>query len=392
VLAARLSADDDRHLRDTAASDARRREGVRPSSGQLTGYVIIELMNCKLSAYRDEFTSMELDEEIRNGILVAIGRWQKNPSDSDPVAAVQQIVETMRKMPAGAARNQCMNTFVRTLGEPDTLATWLDILLDTYHKEGSDGQRICRILQSYKRHSHYGHYQLLMLVSARHAIKATASISDPASIRKIKHASQWDMLLSIWQPLTGNSSFRSAKRSEPRLLVEPAHSHPFDFVSRVVIGTIYESTYRPATKEASSSDKGRYAAVPLVRVDGTWPPHERREEAWLMTVEDRVSLRAGDSYFLPSDVIHDVEMDLTVSLSKPAITLMLTAESTVLADVYLEQPMLEFHDANPDLRSADCEMPFSNWNMILTDTAAYLRGADTLQLPGAPIADAFLVH
>jgi hypothetical protein len=144
--------------------------------------------------------------------------------------------------------------------------------------------------------------------------------------------------------------------------------------------------------DLSSSDTGRYAAVPLVRVDGTWPPHERREKAWLVTVEDRVLLQAGDSYFLPSDMIHDVEMDLSVSLGKPAITLMLTAESTVWADVYLEQPMLEFHDAHPDLRNADCEMPFSNWSMILRETAAYLRGADTVRLPSAPIADSFLVQ
>jgi hypothetical protein len=46
-------------------------------------------MNGRLSAYRNEFTSMELGDEIRDGILAAIGRWQKNPSASDPFAALQ---------------------------------------------------------------------------------------------------------------------------------------------------------------------------------------------------------------------------------------------------------------------------------------------------------------
>ncbi len=279
-----------------------------------------------------------------------------------------------------------MNTFVRTLGQPGTLAMWLDILRDAYHKDGTDGQKICRILLSYKRHSHYGHYQLLMLVSTRNPIE-TPPIAD-----RIKHADQWDLLLSIWQPLGTNTGFPSAKRSEPQLLVEPAHSHPFEFVSMIVTGTLVQSTYRSTTKERAFRGVGRYTGVPLVRVDRTWPPHERREQAWLETVEDRVPLRAGDSYFLPSDLIHDVEMDLTSSGTTPTITLMLSAESTVLADVYLEQPMLDFHDANPDLKDVDSGMSFETWSAILSDTAAYLRGALTLELPGMPIKDSFLIH
>jgi hypothetical protein len=335
---------------------------------------------------------MKPNQRIRYAMLAAIDHRRKHPSGSDPVAALQQVVEKMRRMPQGAPRNRCMNTFVRTLGEPSTLATWLDILRDTYHKDGTDGQNICRILLSYKRHSHYGHCQLLMLVSARRATEATTRITDPASTHRIKHATQWDLLLSIWQPLATHISFPSAKRSEPQLLVEPAHSHPFEFVSMVVTGTMLQSTYRSTTKEGASHGVGRYAEVPLVRVDRTWPPHEHREHAWLETVEDRVPLRAGDSYFLPPDLIHDVEMDLTSSLTQPTITLMLTAESTVLADVYLEQPMLDYHDANPNLKDVDCEMSLATWNKILGDTAAYLRGASTLQLPSMPIKDSFLMH
>lgn len=345
-----------------------------------------------LSASRDRFTSMKPDPEIRNAILASIDQCRKPASDGDAVAALRQVLEMMRTVPAGARRNRGMNTFVRTLGEPANLATWLDVLRDTYQRDGTDGQRICRILSSYKRHSHYGHYQLLMMVSARHATEATTPISGTASAGRLAHAPQWDLLLSIWQPLPTNTSFLSAKRSEPHLLVEPAHSHPFDFVSKVVTGTMYQSTYRPTTREASSRSAGRYAGVPLVRVDRTWPPHEHREHAWLKTVEDRVPLRAGDSYFLSSDRIHDVEMDLTIASSKPAITLMLSAESTVLADVYLEKSMLDFHDANPNLKDGDCGMPFSTWSGILQDTAAYLRGASTLQLPRMSINDAFLMQ
>jgi hypothetical protein len=345
-----------------------------------------------LSAYRDEFTSMKPDPEIRQAMLAAIGQGREPASDGDPVVALRQVLEAMRKVPAGGRRNRCMNTFVRTLGEPGTLAAWLDLLRDAHDREGTGGQEICRILSSYKRHSHYGHYQLLMLTSARHATEATTPIAGPASADRAVHAPQWDLLLSIWQPLPANTNFLSARRSEPHLLVEPAHSHPFDFVSKVVAGTMYQSTYRPATEEASSRGVGRYAAVSLVRVDRTWPPHEHREQAWLETVEDRVPLRTGDSYFLPSDLIHDVEMDLTTSASDPAITLMLSAESTVLADVYLEQSMLDFHDAHPGLKDADCAMPFPVWNTILEKTAAYLRGGSALQLPRISIDDAFLMR
>ena len=345
-----------------------------------------------LSGYRNEFTTMQPNPEISHAIQTAIDSWQKIRLGCDPVADLQQVVEKMRKMATGAPRNQCMNTFVRTLGEPGTLATWLDILRHTYHQNNTAGQKICQILQSYKRHSHYGHCQLLMLVSERHLTEAITPTSARVSANQTKHAQQWDMTLSIWQPLATGTSFASAKRSEPHLLVEPAHTHPFDFVSKVVIGTMYQSTYRSTTKEVSSGSKGRYAGVSLTRVDRTWPPHQYRKQAWLETLEDRVPLQAGDSYFLPSDLIHDVEMDLTISFNQPTITLMLSAESTVSADVYLEPVMLDFHDANPNLKDADCEMPFETWNEILRDTSAYLRGASTLQLPRMSIKDSFLVH
>lgn len=349
-------------------------------------------MEHSLSALRDRFTSMGPCQEVRDAILTPIDGWRKHASVSDPVADVQKVLEAMRRMPAGVDRIRNMNTLVRTLGEPSTLATWLDILRDICYRGGTDGQRICRILLSYKRHSHYGHCQLLMMVSVRDPTETAAASPAIMGSHQIKHASQWDMTLSIWQPLDASIRFTSGKRSEAHLVVEPAHSHPFDFVSRVVIGTMYQSIYRKATKEASSQAVGRYSGVPLVRVDRTWPPHEYREVAWLETLEDRVPLRAGDSYFLPADVIHDVEMDCVIAASKPTVTLMLASEHVAPADVYLEQPMLAFHDANPRLKDADGAMPIGTWNTILGDTAAYLRGASSLRLPLMPIKDAFLVH
>lgn len=341
-----------------------------------------------LADFRDAFTSMRLNREVRNAVLIPIGRWRSHPSASDPVAELQKVIETMRRLPAGATRNRDMNTLVRTLGEPYTLATWLDILRDTYRRDGTKGQAICKILLSYRRHSHYGHTQLLMMVSAR--IPSEDTQHTPRN--RIKHASQWDMTLSIWQPIGGATSFPSRKRSEPQLLVEPAHNHPFDFVSKVVVGTLYQSTYQPTTKEAASRTAGRYSGVELLRVDRTWPPHERREAAWLKTLEDRVPLRAGDSYYLPADMIHDVEMDSDISATRPAITLMLASNAIALPDVFLEQPMLDFHDANPRLKDADVAMPFKTWDKILRRAAAYLRGAPTLQLPRMKIGDSFLVH
>lgn len=345
-----------------------------------------------LTTFRDEFTAMKPNQEVRNAILVLIERWRRRRPNSDPITELQQVIEEMRSIPAGSLRNRDMNTVVRSLGEPSTLATWLDILRDAYGRDGTEGQKICRILLSYRSHSHYGHCQLLMMVSVRNPTRPAAVIPDNMSNHQITHASQWDMTLSIWQPLEAGITFSSIKRSEPQLLVEPAHSHPFDFVSRVVVGTMYQSTYRPATKEESTKAAGRYAGVPLVRVDRIWPPHQHREAAWLETLEDRVQLQAGDSYFLPNDMIYDVEMDIGISASRPTITLMLSSESIAQADVYLEQPMLDFHDSNPSLKDADDAMPFEVWNTVLRDTAAYLRGAASLKLPFMSIEDSFLVR
>jgi hypothetical protein len=202
---------------------------------------------------------------------------------------------------------------LRTIGEPEILATWLDILRYTYSRQDAEGKEVCKVLLSYRSHSRYGHCKLLMLVSGREATEATITILDKANLHRIKNAPQWDMVLSIWQPIASSTRYPSATRAEPHLLLEPPHSHPFDFVSKVVAGSLRQSVYRPTTRERSSAASDRYSGTRFFCVDRTWPPHEHRKEAWLETVENRVLLRGGDSYFMPSDLIHDVEMDMAVA-------------------------------------------------------------------------------
>jgi hypothetical protein len=94
----------------------------------------------------------------------------------------------------------------------------------------------------------------------------------------------------------------------------------------------------------------------------------------LATVEDRVRLRAGDSYFLPRHAVHDVEVDRESAARTPAITLFLCAEATVKPKAYLSPEMVEFHRRNPDIKDEAVELTPEQWRRKLEATAAYLRG------------------
>jgi hypothetical protein len=100
-----------------------------------------------------------------------------------------------------------------------------------------------------------------------------------------------------------------------------------------------------------------------------------------MTLEERVPLRAGDSYYMSCNRIHDVEIDASIALDRPAITLFLASECVVKPHVYMAPPMADFHDAHPKLKHRGYALPRENWYEKLELASAYLRGkAMTLNL------------
>jgi hypothetical protein len=119
---------------------------------------------------------------------------------------------------------------------------------------------------------------------------------------------------------------------------------------------------------------GRYDGIRLAHVDGVWPEHQYRSSCELATLEENVVLRAGDSYFMPTDMIHDVEFDAETAATTPAITLFLASEAVVVPHVYMADSMAVAHDENPDLKSSGKALSAAAWEAKLSAVSAYLRG------------------
>lgn len=148
----------------------------------------------------------------------------------------------------------------------------------------------------------------------------------------------------------------------------------------VSIGTMRQSIYRPLACP-DRTGHGRYHGVTLQKVDGVWPPHTQKQPVALETVEERVTLSEGDSYFLPYNVIHDVEVSASDARETPAITLFMASESLDTADVYMSRSMAEYHEMNPDILTKAKPMEKGDWERKLKMLAEYLRGNEnTLML------------
>jgi hypothetical protein len=299
-----------------------------------------------------------------------------------PLRDLQNILEGIRTLPPGIGRIRGMNTFVRTLGRPDNLATLIDVLRASLNKGDKFEASLSERSRRGRMHCIYGWAgQTLMLVSPPGPTTGTeAPVQDMEFIGY--PPAEWDMSIHIWQPNLGAEGFLSTKRVEPDVIVEPPHSHPFSFVSYVSKGLMHQSIYAPEGQESVDGDKSgsgsRYAGVILQEVDGVWPPHEQYVPRRLRTLEDRVLMREGDSYFLPTDAIHDVEIDLHTAADTPTITLFLCAEATVKPKAYLAQEMADFHRLNPELKEVAVALKPWQWDEKLRLVASYLRGESSV--------------
>ncbi|MHB1769710.1 MAG: hypothetical protein ACYCPH_01360 [Minisyncoccota bacterium] len=282
-----------------------------------------------LASMRDALTNEHIDLLTTQEIDTIIERWRNDPNTIEPFAEMQSVLERVRKIPRGDKRVILMNSIVRTLGRPDTLATFLDMLRDSATRHGTKERELCRLkLQNVKMHSIYGWCgNTLVVESFDQPTEGTYKPIPPGLGERLGNStSAWNLTVHIWQPNLTAKGFPVNTPLEKGALIEPPHSHPFDFVSTVVRGAMYQSIYAQNDDVGltSTSSADRYSETALEHVDGVWPPHYLRETRTLKTLEHRVLLKEGDSYHMLCDWIHDVEIDGNIAASKPTITLFLS--------------------------------------------------------------------
>jgi hypothetical protein len=335
-----------------------------------------------LTSIRDTMTQMSPDAAIERAIMSVVTRWLNDPQSVEPIYEIRTVLESIRAVPRGDARLRSMNTFVRTLGRSQVLATFLDMLRDSAGRAGTREDELSRISRNARKHCAYGWAgQTLLLFSEMHPTEGTVEpeagvwdfLGDPPP-------SVWGLSMHIWQPNPRAKGFSSGGRIERGAIVEPPHSHPFDFASMVSIGTMRQSIYAQlgsdeARPEIGLQDQqGRYEGVRLEHVDGVWPEHTYQMSCEVTTIEGRVPLQTGDSYYMPCNMIHDVEFEANVARRTPAITLFLASEAVVKPHVYMAQSMVDAHAAQPSLKGEGRALPLSAWHAKLEAVASYLQG------------------
>ncbi|WP_329057951.1 hypothetical protein [Amycolatopsis sp. NBC_01480] len=295
---------------------------------------------------------------------------------------LQKLLERMRHTPEGTERVSRMNAFVRTLGRADNLATFLEIMRTSLKTGEQADHEIAERSRAGRGHCIYGWAgQSLMLASETHPVPSTTPAGEGVAEFMGSPVSEWHLSIHIWQPNPEAQGFESTKRFEPGVIVEPPHSHPFSFVSYVSVGEMRQSIYEESAEPRPAAAGDRYQDVVFERVDGVWPPHQEYEPSRLRTVEDRLRLEQGESYFMSTDLIHDVEVDRAAAADRPAITVFLCAETTRIARSYMVGSMAEFHRRNADITDRAKALAPEEWDAKLDATARYLRGeADHLRL------------
>jgi hypothetical protein len=304
-----------------------------------------------LLSSRDALSAGHCDERngaAITGILAGLGQGRTDAAGT--LGKLQVLLEQIRHTPKGIARVSQMNAFVRTLGRADNLALFLELMRTSLKSAQLSDRQIAERSRSGLTHCLYGWAgQSHVLYSERNPLPATTLAGNGVEDHMGYPVAEWHASIHIWQPNPEAQAFKSLKRSEPGVLAEPPHSHPFSFVSYVSIGAMRESVYQEASAPAPAGSADRYQGVDLERVDGVWPPHRDYVRRRLRTIEDRVDLVQGQSYFMSPDMIHDVEVDKATSADRPAITFFLCSETTQVPNSYMVPSMAEFHRGHPDL-------------------------------------------
>lgn len=306
------------------------------------------------------------------------------------MAAVRDWLDSIRVLPRGDERVYRMNTLLRTLGQPETFATFLDMMRYASQQLNSAEADLTAVSQKSSKHAVYGwcgQTRLALSSLAETPNTLPPELGVQAFLGKTPTAA-WSLSMHIWQPNLKASGFRYGRPEKPGIIAEPPHSHPFDFASIVVTGEMHQSVYRqralggPEWTDQSATG-GRYNDMKLAHVHGVWPPHDGQQDDEVQTLENRVRFEAGDSYYMAANMIHDVQVDAETAQLKPAITLFLRSESYTSPHVYMAPAMAHYHKLNPELKSQGQPLSETAWHKKLELVADYLRGErENLSLSG----------
>ncbi len=336
---------------------------------------------------RDYMTNLASDLTVRDAIELLLQEWRADATLVDPLLSIREMLDSMRLLQRGQERLTAMNSFLRTLGRPELFATLLDILCDSSQREGTAGQALSEVSRKSSKHAVYGWCGQTRLILSGTEPTSNTIIGEPSVqtfLGKTPMAA-WSLSMHIWQPNPRAKGFVYGHQTLPDIIAEPPHSHPFDFASVVVIGQMHQSIYSQVDSAQLNDEAGfqggRYDGIALEHVHGVWPPHDYAETCYVKTLEDRVEMNAGDSYYLAGDTIHDVQINAKIAQKTPAITLFLRSESFVKPHVYMAPAMADFHTKNPGLKNQGNPLAADDWKKKLRLVADYVRGiSPTLNL------------
>lgn len=335
-----------------------------------------------LSSMAENITTLVPDPRIQKEIELLVEGWEKDPESVTPYATMSRLLDRVRALPPGNERTVLMVSIIKTLGKPKVLARFLDMLREESLRDTSSSNEMRAKLQNVKMHSIYGWCGNTLLVESGSAPTQGTYPAIPGLGERLGNSpSAWNLTIHVWQPNMNAKGFPVRGRFNKDTVQEPPHSHPFDFVSTVVRGDMKQSIYTPR-RNLKSKVSGRYATQPLEHVDGVWPPHDVRETCGIDTLEESVPLKAGESYYMPCDWIHDVEINKSQAADQPTITLFLSSEYLVMPHVYMAPQMADFHEQNPAVKTEQAKAVSKEvWHQKLEALSAYLRGeSKTLDL------------
>jgi hypothetical protein len=334
---------------------------------------------------RDALSAGYCDDDTAAAITRILAAAEQGGTDATgALEELQGLLEQIRHTPEGVGRMARMNAFVRTLGRADNLAAFLELMRASLKSRRSSDHGVAERSRAGRGHCIYGWAgQSLVLASEVDPLPSTTPAGEGVEDFMGYSVAEWHASIHIWQPNPEAQGFESVKRFEPEVIVEPPHSHPFSFVSYVSVGEMRQSVYEETSVPEPAGAADRYQDLDLERVDGVWPPHQEYVRSRLRTAEERVLLEQGQSYFMSTDQIHDVEVDRTTAADRPTITLFLCSETTQVPKSYMVPSMAEFHRSHPDLTSRAKALDPEAWDAKLAATARYLRGeTDHLRLGG----------
>jgi len=333
-----------------------------------------------LAEMRNALNSIDmLDSGLESRILSCL-----KSQGSSLYKELSKVLDDVRGVENGKNRLIQMNTIVRTIGEPDNLVK----VLSSIKQQVNSGDNSLSNITNVKMHSIYGWCGNTLLIESSEE-PSPNTFPAPNGIELIlgNPTSTWNLTLHIWQPNSKAQGFEIASLPKPKsTILEPPHSHPFSFSSFIVKGELHQSLYVDQLDKKRVNENrvaGYYDSVPLIHSDGVWPPHSFEIEARVETIEHRTCFRKGDSYYMPANWIHDVEIDGDRALRQPTITLFLSTEYITMPHVYVHESMVKYHNDKPTLKS-DNSGPISleKWNKKIDSLINYIGNEEAeLNLP-----------